>query len=167
MTNHESDEEGSTTDPVEGSQDAASIEKIRILAIDHGEKRIGLAFKPEASSMALPIGVLEVRAESSAIETIRREISERGARIVVVGLPVHPDGRQAQRIKRFTRKLRKGVSGVRWRFVDESFTSEAADARLREADLGGANSPNDAIAACLILESFIQSVSQGDGGWSV
>lgn len=164
MKNHEADEVGSKAGPVDGGLDAAAIEKACVLAVDHGEKRIGLAFKPEASSMVLPIGVVEVGGESSAFETIRREIAERGARIVVVGLPVHPDGRQAQRVKRFTRKLRKGVTGVRWRFVDESFTSEAADARLREADLAGAGTPNDAIAACLILESFIHRLSESDDG---
>lgn len=164
MTNHESDEEGLEAGLAQRGLDAASIEKVCVLAIDHGEKRIGLAFKPESSSMVLPIGIVEVGAESPAIETIRREIAERDARIVVVGLPIHPDGRQARRVKRFTRKLRKGVSGVRWRFVDESFTSEGAEARLREADLAGAGAPNDAIAACLILESFLQSVCGDDAG---
>ena len=135
------------------------LKEISILAVDHGERRIGLAVKPEGSEAVLPLAVIEGQPEEAAMGAIRRIIEERGVGIVVVGLPIHPDGSQAQRVKRFTRRLRKGVRGVRWRFTDESLTTAAAE-DLRAAVDGKKKKPIDDEAAALILETFLKSLQE-------
>lgn len=108
--------------------------------------------------MVLPLAVVASTPESDAFRQLRELIHSRAVRTVVVGLPVHPDMRQAGEIKRFTRRLRKGISGVRWRFFDESLTSEAVEGVGQALGEGKKSSPADDRAAALILESFLQSL---------
>ncbi len=128
-----------------------------ILAIDHGEMRIGLAIKPAEQTMALPLAVVPAEPEYSSMATIRKIIAERKVAVVVVGLPLNENSGQSQKVKRWTRKLRKGVAGVRWRFADESLTSQSADDQQRQLGLDPSTRKMDDRAAALILESFLQS----------
>jgi putative Holliday junction resolvase len=128
---------------------------LTILAIDHGEKRIGLALKPAGQSLVLPIAIIDADPPADAMKKIREIIAERAVALVVVGLPVNEDPRQALIVKRFTRKLRQGISGVRWRFIDETLTSESA--RQSSHAHSKSHRPIDDRAAALILETFLQS----------
>ncbi len=125
-----------------------------VLGVDWGQRRIGLAIKPAGQDWPLPRRTLTVKDEARAIEALRHEIKANGAQAVVVGLPEHPDPTQAAEIKRFCRKTRQGMSGVRWFFVDERLTTQRADELSLE--LPG-HKPTDDLAAALILDSFIMS----------
>ena len=94
---------------------------------------------------------------AAAMEAIRKIIAERKVDLVVVGLPIHEDETQAKRVKRFTRKLRQGTTGVRWRFVDETLTSEAARDSSVQLGTRSPKKPIDDSAAALILESFLSA----------
>ena len=136
---------------------ATGLKALTILGIDHGEKRIGLALKPAGQTILLPLGIVEVESLAKARQIIRQIINERRVDIVVVGIPVNREPSQAQIIKKFTRSLREGVKGVRWRFVDETLTSQGASDRLREAGFKGTKQkPLDDHAAMLILDTFLQ-----------
>lgn len=128
-----------------------------ILALDLGDARIGIAVRPAGQSMVLPLAVIPARPESEAFDRIRGMIRERDARVVVVGLPLHTDPRQALRVKRTVRRLRRGVEGVRWRFCDETLTSAAAAEIGRDLGEGRAAKPDDDRAAALILETWLAS----------
>lgn len=128
-----------------------------ILAIDHGERRIGLAIKPAGEEIVLPLKIVDAEREDAAMEEIRGIIAGREVDIVVAGLPLASDPTQAQRVKRFTRRLRSRIKGVRWRFVDESLTSEKAHELERAVRTAGRAKPIDDMAAALILETFIDS----------
>lgn len=132
------------------------LQETSIVAIDHGRKRIGVAVKPAGQRMALPLRVVDGADPARAMEELRGIIAERGAGIVVVGLPLNADPAQAREVKRFTRKLREGVAGVRWRFVDETLTSHAAEELRRDSGLGPLREGDDAAAAALILEAYLQ-----------
>ncbi|MBI1785478.1 Holliday junction resolvase RuvX [Candidatus Sumerlaeota bacterium] len=140
-----------------------TLESSTILGIDHGERRIGLAIKPAGSRMALPLAIIEVHRPEDALAQIRRVISERAVDIVVVGLPLHDDPTQAQRVKRFSRRLRQGIRGVRWKFVDESLTSEEAMLLARNAELSTSNRPLDDRAAALLIESYLLGTADEGG----
>jgi len=130
---------------------------LTILSIDHGAKRIGLAIKPAGQKMVLPLGIVPGDRGKDSLNFIRRVITERKADIVVVGLPLHHEDSQAREVKKFTRKLREGVHGVRWKFVDETLTSQGALDRMRDSGLEGTSRrPLDDHAAVLILEAFLQ-----------
>lgn len=143
--------------PQAGSGPQLSAEAMRamtLVGIDWGARRIGFAVKPAGQDWALPSEVVEVRGESEAVATVRRRIEETGAEGVIVGLPLHPDPTQSRRIRRFCRKVREPMRGVRWFFVDERFTTQTADSiSISKAS----KRPTDDLAASLILETFIQS----------
>jgi putative Holliday junction resolvase len=134
-----------------------------ILAIDHGELRIGLAVKPAGQSFAMPMGVIPGRPESEAMEALRAIVRERRVGVVVLGLPRHAGSDQERRVKAFARKLRRGISGVRWTFVDETLTSREALERLRDAGFRSRKRVTDDVAAMLILESYLQSQRRSRG----
>jgi len=131
---------------------------MNVLAIDHGERRIGLAFKPAGQNLSLPISILSNTSTKQAIKDIREAITERNIDIVAVGIPIHPDPKQAKRVKSFTRNLRQGINGVRWIFIDESLTSQAAHEQPTLYNKKKCSARIDDRAAMLILETFIQSL---------
>lgn len=135
-----------------------SVLPLNVLAFDMGDARIGVAYKAASQSMALPIAVVPATPERHAFERLHRMIRDREVRMVVVGLPVHDDRTQADRIRKSVRRLRKDVRGVRWRFFDETLTSSAAADIARELGEGRHGRPDDDRAAALILESFLASL---------
>lgn len=130
-----------------------------ILAIDHGTARIGLAVKPAGGHVVLPLAVLEVGGKKEGIDEIRKIISEREITLVVVGLPLNADPEQMQIVKRFTRRLRKGVRGVRWRFADETLSSHAAENPELPVAIQTKKKAVDDRAAAIILETYLQNLS--------
>ena len=74
---------------------------------------------------------------------------------MIVGLPLNDDPTQAKKVRRFVRKLRQPVRGVRWRFVDETLSTFAARDKFQTAGLKVARSVVDASAAAVILETYL------------
>lgn len=145
--------------PTHDEPSTASIADEAILAIDHGTARIGLAVKPAGARVVLPLAVLEIGGKKDGNEPIRKIIAEREITLVVVGLPLNADPSQMQIVKRFTRKLRKGVQGVRWRFTDETLSSHAAENSGPPPAGGARKKPVDDRAAAIILEGYLQNPS--------
>lgn len=132
--------------------------EMTLLGIDWGAARIGLALKPAGGDLVIPRGVLEPRDEGDAVEAVRRVIAETAAQGVVVGLPLHADDTSARAVRRFARKTREGMRGVRWFFVDERLTSQAAEAMTLEP---ARRRPADDVAALLIMRTFLESCPTG------
>ena len=132
----------------------ADMTAMTILGMDWGARRIGLAIKPAGQDWALPSRVMHVRDETSAIQAVREAIGAGGVQAVVTGLPLHEDPAQAAQVRRFCRKAREQVKGVRWFFADESLTTQQADTLSLDRP---SHKPTDDLAASLILETFIRS----------
>ncbi|HOR28659.1 MAG TPA: RuvX/YqgF family protein [Candidatus Sumerlaeota bacterium] len=124
-----------------------------LLGIDYGSRRIGVAIKPAGQDWVLPKTVIQVESEPAAAAALQELIAREKAEGVVVGLPEHPDTRQARDVKRFCRRVRRDLTGVRWFFVDERFTTEAAHSISIDRPR---RRPSDELAATLILETFLQ-----------
>lgn len=125
---------------------------LTLLGVDWGRRRIGLAIKPAGQDWALPQGTLDVFNPTQARDGLREAIRRSGAEGVVVGLPFNPDPEQSRQIRRFCRKVRFATRGVRWFFVDETLTTQAADDLSRQT---AGRRPTDDLAALIILETFI------------
>ncbi|MFQ6028835.1 MAG: Holliday junction resolvase RuvX [Dehalococcoidia bacterium] len=132
---------------------------MRLLGIDLGERRIGLAVGDESGRLALPAGHLEritLRYDISRLLEIARQREVGG---FVVGMPytlsgeVGPQARQAQG---FIRALRKETD-LTVHTMDERFTSVEAEGMLREAGQQPSRrrADVDAMAATLILQRFL------------
>jgi putative holliday junction resolvase len=130
---------------------------MRILALDVGEKRIGLAISDETELLAQPLGVLHRKSKADDFRQIASLARERQTHLVVVGLPLKRDGSlsaQALRIKRYALSLAE-ATGLSLQFFDESYSTIHADSILTE--IGRKNkTPIDAAAAAVILQTYLE-----------
>lgn len=132
-----------------------------VLGIDLGAKRIGLAVSDSEARIAFPAGAIESRGAVKDVAAIAAIVKERGAACVVVGLPIHMNGRrgpEAEAAQRFASALAQ-KAGVRVELQDERWTSREAERALGE--LGRTSKKRergevDAIAATLLLRSFLE-----------
>jgi len=127
-----------------------------ILAIDVGTVRVGCASADTSVSIPFPVAVWE-RAQNRAEQALLSELAQRKAELLVVGLPLGPQGERTatcDSIIAFVRRLSKRTN-VKIVYVDESFSSHDAETRLKAA--GSIPNHVDAHAACLILEHYFSS----------
>lgn len=131
-----------------------------VLAIDPGRKRIGLALSDAEERVALPAGFLESRGRKADLAAIASLVAERGVGCVVVGLPLHMNGRagaEAEAARRFAAALHERL-GLPVETLDERWSSAEAERTLRETGRGGRKrrpGETDALAATLLLQTFL------------
>jgi len=121
---------------------------MKILALDYGVRRIGLAIGDDTLRFPLPFGVIQVVSMDAAITQIAHIVTVEKISKIIIGLPLGLDGREgdnAIRVRSFGDQL--SVIGCEIEYIDERFTS-------READRMGGSATRDEKAAMLILESF-------------
>jgi putative Holliday junction resolvase len=133
---------------------------VRILGVDYGARRIGLAVTDEAGLMAHGLATIEVGSDEEALAAIRGIIAEREIGEIVVGLPRNMDGSlgpQAERALQFVELLRS--LGLPVHTVDERLTSERARRTLREAGVKRSKHRRtvDRVAAQFILQHYLDA----------
>jgi len=109
----------------------------RILALDYGRARIGLAIADVETSLARPMDTLERVNRNEDMRRLRELVRENGVKQIIVGLPLRLDGSRgemADEASRFAERVRKQI-GVPVEMVDERLTSWEAERLLEE--LGG------------------------------
>ncbi|MDR1081226.1 MAG: Holliday junction resolvase RuvX [Deltaproteobacteria bacterium] len=136
------------------------------LALDPGEKRVGVAVSDPTGTVARPLPPLARRPHSRFLAAVAELLSREGAGILVVGLPLRDGaaGPRAQAAMALAHELRK-AAGVPVVTEDESFsTSEAWDV-IRENGIRGSRAEGraDGVAAALILERHLRRSGAGKG----
>ncbi len=131
-----------------------------ILGIDLGEKRIGLAVSDPAASIAFPAGFVVSRGRARDLVALREVVEERGIARIVVGLPIHLDGRASpgsQAARTFADALGE-ATGLPVDLLDERWTSRAAERSLSETKGGRKKRREavDAVAATLLLRTYLE-----------
>jgi putative Holliday junction resolvase len=135
-----------------------------VLGIDLGARRIGLAVSDPDDRIAFPAGHLESRGVARDVEALCALARERGVDRVVVGLPVHLDGREgpeAADARAFARRLAER-SGLPVQTLDERWTSREAERALVEAApkkrrrRQRRDGTLDSVAATLLLRAFLE-----------
>lgn len=139
----------------------------RILALDVGERRIGVAVSDPTGLLATPLKAIDRTRSPSAVSEVIRLVEEYDACEIVVGLPISLSGRagtQAQRANRFVDALADQTS-VPVILRDERYTSVQAERLLREAGRQPSRDKGrvDSAAAALILQSHLDSRRTGSG----
>jgi len=139
----------------------------RILAVDYGEKRIGLAVSDELGITASPLMTLARRSDDETVRQIAQLASKLRVTQIVVGLPRRTDAQESEmerKVKAFAEKLRQAVS-VPVVLFDERFTTRIAEQVLLEADLSRRKRKRvrDRLAAVILLQSFLEA--QRMSGW--
>ena len=132
-----------------------------VLGIDLGRRRIGLAISDASERIALPAGTLESKGRAKDLAAIRALVSERGVRHVVVGLPLHMDGRagpEAEAARAFAAALAAELA-LPVDVLDERWSTVEAERALRETGASRRRRPRgaaDALAATLLLRTFLE-----------
>ncbi len=149
----------------------------RLLALDVGERRIGVAVSDESGSVATPLTVIRRASKAEDFGRIAALVREQAARGLVVGHPLDDDGSagpQARRVERYAVALAEALRAegldLPLTFWDESLSTQRAQeamiatgrkARDRRARI-------DAVAAAVILQDYLdaQRAHSGEGRFS-
>ncbi len=134
----------------------------RILGVDYGKRRIGLAVSDETATLARPLATAEVAGRRSAAEVVAEAARREGARAVVLGDPRHMDGRESplgEEVRRLARRIEALLPGVPVVLWDERLTSHEAEAILKERQerLRGRKGRLDQLAAAVLLQSYLDA----------
>lgn len=136
----------------------------RILAVDFGDARTGLAGTDWTGAIVVPLPRIDSRDQDEVIRQVVELCAERDAQAVVVGMPLTLDGTAGDRAKRtqeFVGKLQTATS-LPVATIDESHTTDEAHERLK---MGGMKAKKrkefaDSVAALVILERYRHQLSR-------
>ena len=136
----------------------------RVLAVDVGTRRVGLAISDASRTLARPLETIAVTSDADAVDRVARrilELSEEdgGLSTIVVGMPSHLDGTpspQTSRVAAFVTRL-KALTSLTVDTEDERLSSREAESRLavRERDWRERKKKLDAAAAAVILQDYL------------
>ena len=138
---------------------------MRILGLDVGERRIGVAVADQRARVALPVAVVERREMPADLDAIARLAQDQRAEAIVIGLPISLNGSlgaQAEAVKAFGQELSARLS-LPIEYWDERLSTVEAQRRLASAGKKGpkAKAQRDALAAAIVLQSYIDGQAQG------
>ena len=133
----------------------------RILGLDYGERRVGVAISDPLGMLSTPVETLQVTGMNNAVEQVAGVVAEREVAKLLVGLPLNMDGTKgelAEKAEAFAEKLqtKTGLEVVMW---DERLTSKEAERVLLEADVsrGKRKKVIDKMAAQILLQSYLDA----------
>jgi putative Holliday junction resolvase len=137
----------------------------RILAIDYGSRRMGLAVSDPLGITAQGLETLQRKNKHSDFARLERLLREYNVRQIVLGLPLRMSGEegiQSQKVVEFAEELRRRFA-LPVHLWDERLTSAEANRLLREAELSIQKRAHavDRMAATLILQSWLQAHESG------
>ena len=134
---------------------------MRILGIDYGDVRVGLAVCDPTEFLASGIGNVVIKGMNDAVEKVCEKIKETGAEKVVLGLPVNMNGTlgpKAEKVARLAERLRE-KTGLTVVLFDERCTTMAAHSFLNETNTRGKKRKGvvDTLSAQIILQNYMDS----------
>jgi putative Holliday junction resolvase len=141
---------------------------VRIVGLDVGERRIGVAVSDATRTLARPLGVLHAAGlerdapRVAAAEVARLAGEDDGVSSIVVGLPAHLDGSDSPmtpRVRKFAAELGR-LTELPVALQDERLSSREAESRLalREKDWRVRKARLDAAAAAIILQDYLDTL---------
>ena len=133
----------------------------RVLALDLGKKRIGMALSDELGVTAQGLETLERTNIREDLARISQLAADKSVSLILMGNPLHMsgrEGRQAEYARDFGERLR-AASGIPVEFWDERLTTVAAQRVLRESGISIEKRARaiDRLAAVILLESYLDS----------
>ena len=133
---------------------------MRILAIDYGKRRTGIAVTDPQQIIANGLTTVETK---QLMPFLRTYFEQEQVERAVIGLPVQPNGQpseNAARVRTFAGEFRKAFPDIPLDFYDERFTSVIAQRAMRDGDLPMMKRRDkalvDEISACIILQDYMQ-----------
>ncbi len=137
----------------------------RTLALDVGNRRIGVAVSDVTKLLAKPLGVIDRKVEDAPARVLAL-VKEHDADEVIVGMPFHADGRASEQsllVRQFVDGFSPQMS-VPVKFVDERHSTQDAKAIIAEQKKRRQPLHDDAIAAAVILQRYLDEQHRDDFG---
>lgn len=135
---------------------------MRILSIDYGKRRTGLAV---TDPMQIIAGGLTTVDTKELLNFLKEYTSREAVETIVVGLPTQPNGQPSEnqaRVRSFTGELRKALPAINVEFYDERFTSVMAHQVMLESGIGRKRRQDkglvDEISATIILQNYLEHI---------
>lgn len=137
---------------------------MRILALDHGTKRIGVAISDELKLIAQPLEFIPAEPFDAFLGRLKQLVQEKAVELILVGMPRNMDGSYGpatQRVEAFVAALRQSLS-VPIKTLDERLTTAQAQRFLLQAGMRRAKRKlaTDKMAAAVLLQSYLDSLSR-------
>ena len=134
---------------------------MRVLALDFGERRIGVALSDPTGMLASPLTTLTRGRDGSDVGEVLRLAAENDVGEIVVGMPMSLSGRrgpQADRVTRFADALRRAAD-IPVLSADERYSTVQAERALRESGVEPSRERGrvDAAAAAVVLQSYLDA----------
>ncbi len=135
---------------------------MRVLALDHGTVRVGIAVSDELGMIARPLEFIPAEPWGEFLKRLNQLLIELKAEQIIVGLPRNMDGSSgpaAEKVRAFVAKLRETIT-LPIRTWDERLTTVQAHRMLREAGHSSRNQKSkvDASAAAVLLQSYLDNL---------
>lgn len=130
---------------------------MKVLALDHGRARTGVAVSDLTGTLARPLPAIASVGSPAGARALDAVIADEAPERIVVGEPRHLNGslgQQAREVAGFAARLRRR-SGLPVDLLDERLTTLEAERRRREA---GARGDIDSLAACVLLEAYLAGI---------
>jgi putative Holliday junction resolvase len=140
----------------------------KILAIDFGMKRLGLAISDEHKKIAFPHTTIRVKNRREMFEDILRILDQQRIGLIIVGLPLHMNGTESalcENVRQFAETLRS-KSEIPVDLFDERLTSVFAEKAMLEGDLSRKKrrKVQDKLAATILLQGYLDYISLKERG---
>jgi putative Holliday junction resolvase len=134
---------------------------MRVLAIDHGTKRMGIALSDPSGIVATPLEYVPAEPFAGFLARLKELIREKEVALILVGMPRNMDGSYgpaAAKVQEFVAVLKENIA-VPIRTWDERLTSAQANRFLLQADVRRKDRKEkvDKAAAAILLQSFLDS----------
>ena len=134
---------------------------LRIIALDHGTKRIGVAISDELKMLAHPLEFILAESMPAFVERLRAILTEKPCELILVGMPRNMDGSfgpAAEKVREFIAKLQPQVT-LPIKTWDERLTSTQANRMMIEGNVrrDQRKLKVDAMAAAVLLQSYLDA----------
>ncbi len=135
---------------------------MRILALDHGTKRVGLAISDETRTIAQPLEFIPAEPFGPFLDRLREVLAEKQVELILIGMPRNMDGSYgpaAQKVETFVAVLKNAVM-IPIKLWDERLTSTMANRSLIQAGVRRKKRKEkvDQTAAAILLQSYLDTL---------
>ncbi len=135
---------------------------MRILALDHGTKRIGVAVSDETKTIAQPLEFIPAEPFADFLDRLKKILAEKEIDLIILGMPRNMDGSYglaAQKVEVFAAALKNAIT-VPIKLLDERLTSKMANRILIQGNVRRDKRKEnvDKMAAAILLQSYLDGI---------
>ena len=134
---------------------------MRVMAIDYGKSRVGIALSDPLGVISQPLTTIKVKSQKSLFRQILEIIQQSDVGLIIIGNPLSHKGeatRMSEQISRFIKQLKK-MTDIEIKLWDERFTSQYAMNIMKEIKVKKQKDLVDQVAASIMLDEYLRSCS--------